>query len=190
VAGNRHATVSAAVLDQFDNGIAGQVVDFSIVSGAGTLTQIDSLTTSGGTATADFLSPRFKGISRIRATASALVAELDLETALVDPTAVGGYLTNYPNPFHPDGTPTTIAYKIDDNATVRLRIYTLTGGLVFEKTFAPGTIGGTAGLNEFKWDGRNGDGTVVASGGYIVYIQADGNGETLHQMRRKIGVVR
>ena len=35
-----------------------------------------------------------------------------------------------------------------------------------------------------------GDGTVVASGGYIVDIQADGNGETLHKMRRKVGVVR
>ena len=34
------------------------------------------------------------------------------------------------------------------------------------------------------------DGTIVASGGYIVFIRADGNGETLHEMRRKVGVVR
>ena len=63
-------------------------------------------------------------------------------------------------------------------------------GLVFEQRFSSGGPGGVVGLNEFVWDGRNGDGTVVASGGYVLYIQADGNGETLHQMRRKIGVVR
>jgi flagellar hook assembly protein FlgD len=45
-------------------------------------------------------------------------------------------------------------------------------------------------LNEFVWDGKNGDGKTVATGGYIVYIQANGNGETLHSMRRKIAVVR
>jgi L-lactate utilization protein LutB len=46
------------------------------------------------------------------------------------------------------------------------------------------------GLNEVQWDGRNGGNEFVASGGYIVVIEAEGNGETLHTMRRKIGVVR
>ena len=190
VGGNKHATISAAVVDAYDNGVPGEVVLFSLVSGSGSLSQIDSLTSATGVSRADFLSPRFPDTARIRATSGAFSDELDVETALVDPGEQGGYLTNYPNPFHPGEQPTTIAYKLRDNATVTMKIYTLTGGLVFEKQFASGTTGGIAGLNEFQWDGRNGDGTVVASGGYIVYIQADGNGETLHQMRRKIGVVR
>jgi flagellar hook assembly protein FlgD len=116
--------------------------------------------------------------------------ELDIETAFVDPYAAGGYITNYPNPFHPGEAPTTIAYKLDDNATVTLKIYTITGGLVFEKSFPAGQPGGRTGLNEFVWDGKNGKGTTVASGGYVVDIQAAGSGETLHTMRRKLAVVR
>ena len=49
--------------------------------------------------------------------------------------------------------------------------------------------GGVAGLNEITWDGRNGRGDEVASGGYVAYIEAEGNGTTMHVMRRKIGVV-
>jgi flagellar hook assembly protein FlgD len=47
-----------------------------------------------------------------------------------------------------------------------------------------------SGLNEFVWDGRNGDGKYVASGGYIALIEAQGKGETVNTMRRKIAVVR
>jgi hypothetical protein len=126
----------------------------------------------------------------VRATSGALFDELDIETAFVDPSAAGGYVTNYPNPFHPAEAPTTIAYKLADNATVTMRIYTLTGGLVFEKSFASGQPGGRTGLNQFVWDGRNGAGELVASGGYVLDVQAAGNGETLHNMRRKIAVVR
>ena len=98
-------------------------------------------------------------------------------------------MTNYPNPFHPDETPTTISYKLQDNASVRMRIYTLSGGLVLDKQFATGDEGGQAGDNFVSWDGRNGNGEPVASGGYILFIEAEGNGATMHVMRRKIGVV-
>ena len=46
------------------------------------------------------------------------------------------------------------------------------------------------GLNTWMWDGRNGAGELVASGGYIVLVEAQGAGQTLHVMRRKIAVVR
>jgi flagellar hook assembly protein FlgD len=71
-----------------------------------------------------------------------------------------------------------------------MKFYTLTGDLVRTETFPLGGPGGMAGLNEYLWDGRNGDGEVVASGGYILVVSAQGQGETLHVMRRKIGVVR
>jgi flagellar hook assembly protein FlgD len=46
-----------------------------------------------------------------------------------------------------------------------------------------------AGLNSWIWDGRNGDGEYVSSGGYLVRVEARGEGETMHVMRRKIAVV-
>jgi FlgD Ig-like domain len=190
VGGNKHATVSASVIDLYGNGVPDQPVIFTRLSGTCTLTPVDSLTASNGVARCDLHAARQPETSRIRATSGLLSDELDIETAFVDPNAAGGYVTNYPNPFHPGEAPTTIAYKLDDNATVTLRIYTITGGLVFEKTFASGQLGGRTGLNEFVWDGRNGKGETVASGGYVVDIQAAGSGETLHAMRRKLAVVR
>lgn len=190
VGGNKHSTVTARVVDLYNNGVPDQPVVFNILSGDGALTPLDSLTQDDGRARCDFHAAREPQVTRVRAVSGALAAEIDIETAFVDPDADGGYISNYPNPFHPGETPTTIAYKLSDNANVTLRIFTLTGGLVFEKTFTSGQQGGTAGLNTFAWDGRNGDGQVVATGGYVLQIQANGNGETIHSMRRKIAVVR
>jgi flagellar hook assembly protein FlgD len=99
-------------------------------------------------------------------------------------------VTNYPNPFHPGEQPTMLAWKLNDNANVTLRIFTQGGDLVLRQTFDRGTPGGSAGLNQFAWDGRNGRGALVASGGYIVLIEAQGTGATLNVMRRKIAAVR
>jgi hypothetical protein len=187
--GNKTSTVTARIEDAFGNGVPAQGVEFSLVSGAGTLTPIDDMTKDTGDATAEYRSPREPGMDSIRAVSGTLVTDLDIETALVDPNAAGGTLTNYPNPFHPDESPTTIAYVLDDNASVRMRIYTLSGSLVLDTQFASGSQGGMVGLNEIIWDGRNGNGETVASGGYVVYVEAEGNGTTMHVMRRKIGVV-
>jgi hypothetical protein len=190
VRGNKHATLSARVSDAFDNAVPDQPVVFSLVAGNGTLSPIDTLTDAEGTAQADFLSPRTPEVDRIRAVSGALVTTLDLETAFVDPNAKGGTVTNYPNPFHPGESPTTVAYVLSDNARVSMKFYTLTGDLVLTREFSSGDAGGRAGLNEVLWDGRNGKGDVVASGGYIMVLNAEGQGETLHVMRRKIAVVR
>jgi hypothetical protein len=190
VGGNKHATINAWVVDEYGNGVPGRPVVFSLARGMGTLTALDDSTGIGGLARADFLSPRQPEINRIRAVSDDLVAVLDVQTALVDPNAPGGTLTNYPNPFHPDEAPTTIAYKLSDNAFVTLKLYTLGGTLVLRKDFPAGSECGRAGLNEFVWDGRDGSGDLVASGGYILAVQAQGAGETLHQMRCKIAVVR
>jgi hypothetical protein len=190
VGGNKHATLSARLVDAFDNGVPDQAMGFSILAGTGSLTPIDSLTGADGSARADYLSARQPERGRIRASAAGVVAELDLETAFVDPDAAGGHVTNYPNPFHPPQEPTTIAYKLGDHADVTLRIFTVSGDLVLQRRYDRGAAGGTAGLNEVLWDGRNGEGRVVASGGYIALIEAQGTGETLHVIRRKIAVVR
>ena len=71
-----------------------------------------------------------------------------------------------------------------------VRVPGVYGGLVLSEEFAMGATGGAAGLNEFVWDGRNGKGDFVSSGGYLVVVTAEGAGETLHVMRRKVAVVR
>jgi hypothetical protein len=136
------------------------------------------------------LSPRNPETDRIRASSNGLVQDLDLEVAFVDPTAGGGHVTNYPNPFHAGSEATTIAYKLDDFATVTLRVYTNSGSLVRRVVLDRGAPGGNPGLNQWSWDGRNGKGEVVASGGYLVLIEAQGQGQTLHVVRRKVAVVR
>jgi hypothetical protein len=189
VKGNKTALLTARVQDAFENGVPGRPVEFTLLTDKGLLTPFENQTDEDGQATAEFLSPREPAIDTVRAVSGALSVDLDIETALVDPNAPGGALTNYPNPFHPDETPTTIAYVLQDNASVRMRIYTLSGGLVLDRQFTSGDQGGSTGLNEVPWDGRNGSGNPVASGGYILFIEAEGNGATMHLMRRKIGVV-
>jgi hypothetical protein len=190
VGGNKHAAVTARVVDDFANGVPNQVIAWSLLSGTGTLTAVTDTTDALGDATADFLSPRNPEHDVIHAATGGLAKDLDLEVAFVDPTAGGGFVTNYPNPFHAGSEGTTIAYKLDDNATVTMRIFTQTGNLVKSMVFDLGTQGGRAGLNEAVWDGRNGKGDIVSSGGYIVLIEARGVGETLNVIRRKIAVVR
>jgi hypothetical protein len=190
VRGNKHATVSALVADAWENGVPSQPVTFQLVSGAGTLTPIDPSTDPTGYARADFLSSRTPGTTHIRATSNLLVDDLDLETALVDPAAPSGHLTSYPNPFHPDEAPTTIAYKLAADARVTLKIYALTGAEVFHQEIPQGGPGGREGLNEVLWDGHNGSGALVASGGYLLVLEANRDGETIHSLRRRIGVVR
>jgi len=51
-----------------------------------------------------------------------------------------------------------------------LRVYSQSGNLVLKKEFPSGGPGGQVGLNQYVWDGRNGKGELVSSGGYIVMI--------------------
>ena len=190
VGGNKHALLTAHLVDAFDNAVPGEAMVFQHLSGSGTLTPMDSLTDAGGDARADFLSQRQPGRDRLRASTNGLVAELDLETAFVDPNAAGGTLVNYPNPFHPPVQGTTFAWKLDDHATVKVRIYSMAGALVLEKSFDRAQPGGLAGLNEWVWDGRNGDGALVSSGAYTAFVEAQGTGETMHVAKRRVAVVR
>jgi len=188
--GNQHATLTALLADEFSNGIPDQPMTFTLVSGTGTLTPIDVMTGADGTARADLGAPRQPESEVVRASSNSLSTDLTVQVSLVDPNAPGGTVTNFPNPCHPPLQGTTLAYKLDDQATVKIRIYSQTGALVREVNFGRGATGGAVGLNTWQWDGRNGAGDVVASGGYIVLIEAQGTGQTVNVMRRKVAVVR
>ncbi|HMI30687.1 MAG TPA: hypothetical protein VK527_03040, partial [Candidatus Limnocylindrales bacterium] len=90
VGGNRHATISARVVDDFENGVPDEPMTFSLISGTGTLSAADSMSDATGYARADFLSPRTPEHDLIRATSAGLTRDLDLDVAFVDPNAAGG----------------------------------------------------------------------------------------------------
>lgn len=73
---------------------------------------------------------------------------------------------NHPNPFNPL---TTIAFDIPKASLVDLKIYNLLGQEICQ------LVGGflPAGRHQITWDGRNRDGSVMASGIYFYTITAD-----------------
>ncbi len=73
-----------------------------------------------------------------------------------------------PNPFKPT---TVLAYELPRPADVRITIYAADGRLV--RTLA-GSLPQSAGTHEVTWDGRDGAGTGVGSGIYLVQIEAGG----------------
>jgi len=91
----------------------------------------------------------------------------------------------YPNPFRAGREAVQLSYVLPGDASVRIAIYTLLGGLVRELSLPAGANGGSRGLNEVPWDGRNGSGELVRPGVYVAEIQGGGASE-----RIKVGVLR
>jgi hypothetical protein len=91
----------------------------------------------------------------------------------------------YPNPFRAGGESVRLSYVLAEDASVTVTIYTLLGDKVREITAAAGAPGGSRGLNELPWDGRNGNGNLVVPGVYVAALQGGG----LHE-QIKVGVVR
>ncbi|MBA7469341.1 hypothetical protein ES707_04608 [subsurface metagenome] len=88
---------------------------------------------------------------------------------------------NAPNPFNPDREETKICYYLDDDENVKIKLFTLTGDLVYSWE----NISGREGLNQESWDGRNEKGRIVENGGYICLIEAGGK-----KQKCKIAVLR
>ena len=91
----------------------------------------------------------------------------------------------YPNPFHAGREPVLLSYVLGQDAAVKVSIYTLFGDLVREIAVSAGAPGGTVGLNEVPWDGRNGKGELVRPGVYVAAIDGPGLREKI-----KVGVLR
>ncbi|MFH1259311.1 MAG: FlgD immunoglobulin-like domain containing protein [Elusimicrobiota bacterium] len=103
------------------------------------------------------------------------------------PSCENRCLTNYPNPFSAGAEETVIQYYLKEDAETNLVIYDLLGNPVKRWHFAAGeNAGGRKGINPVKWDGRNGQGAVVANGGYICRVEVNGGRTKI----RKILVVK
>lgn len=88
----------------------------------------------------------------------------------------------YPMPFSPfEGSGTlSLEYSLryTKESEVNIKIFTLTGELVYSKVYPVGSGDATAGISlgtrtvEDVWDGKNKDGRYVADGGYILQFKA------------------
>ncbi len=102
------------------------------------------------------------------------------------------YLLNCPNPFGTSGKETTtIIYYLKNKSDVEFRIYTLTGKLVWSRSFSADDPQGAQGLhdnsyNSVIWDGKNDRGLSVLNGVYILVMKT-GYGEIA---KIKIAVVK
>ncbi|MCI0693166.1 hypothetical protein L0337_14325 [candidate division KSB1 bacterium] len=83
---------------------------------------------------------------------------------------------NYPNPFSPNrdiaknGKPgTTFYYSSSQSVDIELRIYTLLGELVYERSFKANDPEGRS--NYLSWNGYNGNGDPVLNGVYIAILK-------------------
>jgi len=85
---------------------------------------------------------------------------------------------NYPNPFNPKDEDTKIVFQPGGSGSICMLIYDLFGYLVYQEN------GLDAG--DLSWDGRNGRGELVASGGYICILKIDDKVVSKH----KIAVVK
>ncbi len=95
------------------------------------------------------------------------------------------YAHNYPNPFRAGSEQTRIAYTMDADGAVAVKIFDVLGSLVYEKQYARGEPGTGSGPQEVTWDGRNMKGETVRNGIYICQLEAGG-----HSVKIRIAVAK
>jgi hypothetical protein len=88
-------------------------------------------------------------------------------------TTLEGDVMCYPSPFNPDTEVVNIAYRMSQDAEVRVCIYNISGQRI--KTIATSsTYRAADGYSRASWDGRAGFGDVVNNGVYLVQIVSGG----------------
>ncbi|MFC1517760.1 hypothetical protein ACFL5G_04290 [Candidatus Margulisiibacteriota bacterium] len=75
-----------------------------------------------------------------------------------------------PTVFDPRDTNTEIVYKLSMANDIELRIYDMSGTLVWSDIYAAGATGGMMGLNQVPWDGRTGHEMILSNGVYMFYV--------------------
>ena len=146
---------------------------------------VEPLTAYEGPFTLGDLVPGESGIHVLRflAEENTGVQEALRQVVLYTTEALDGdrEITNRPNPFNPAHGLTRILFKPTATGTVNITIYDLYGTIVLNHHLNAAADQTT----EFAWDGRNGQGDVVANGGYICRVTGQG-----FDFRRKIAVVK
>ena len=85
---------------------------------------------------------------------------------------------NGPNPFNPNNESTHIEYQLTTPADVSIRLFTISGKMIWETVCPMGTTGGSAGFNSVIWNGRNSFSEILPNGPYVAYIMAKSGKES------------
>ncbi len=96
---------------------------------------------------------------------------MNSSTMLFETADVASTYGNYPNPFHPEISNTTIEFNLATPSTYSLVIYDILGKRV--KTFQSGGL--QSGLQQLSWNGKNDAGISVLSGIYYAQLNTGGN---------------
>jgi hypothetical protein len=94
-----------------------------------------------------------------------LNSSVDLQKDKMIPISNFSLMQNYPNPFNPE---TIITYQIPNQCHVSICIYNLWGQEIV-RMFEGRQI---AGIYTIKWDGTDNTSSPVASGVYVIFMQA------------------
>jgi flagellar hook assembly protein FlgD len=105
------------------------------------------------------------------------------EVALSDQSTDVTLEPNHPNPFN---SSTIIPFRLPAAGAVRLSVYDLTGQLVADLIDA--TM--AAGSHLAEWDGRDASGRHVASGIYLIRLEAQALEAHTHLAQRKLLLLR
>jgi hypothetical protein len=198
------ARITAQLYDAYDNPTNSVLypdvrVIFEQVAGNGYLSTTQVATDAYGSAVCDYTAGIVNETATVRARVwnSNVGFEYTSNTATVQVSvaqAEPGAILNFPNPFNPAQNQTTaINYYLDYASDVQLRIYDPFGRLVLSKdlkadaTDSVSRNATAAGGNTYVWDGKNGEGRVVANGIYLVKLKAQGGGAT-QEFTRRVGV--
>ncbi len=100
----------------------------------------------------------------------------------------------YPNPFSPftNNGRLYIQYQLERDVDLRIVIYSLTGDIVYSKSYEKGIENITKagqGTYQIEWDGRNNDGRYVVDGGYILQVIAN-DGDVIVKKFVKILIIK
>ncbi|MFH0887183.1 MAG: hypothetical protein V1843_03345, partial [bacterium] len=75
-------------------------------------------------------------------------------------------------------------------ADVSIYIYSITGDLIWKRSYTGGTAGGSVTYNTVAWDGKNDAGQMVANGMYVYIITATEDGSERILKRARLVVYR
>jgi hypothetical protein len=91
------------------------------------------------------------------------------QSPATDGKLINENIYNYPNPFNPDNETTTLRYSLEKTAQVTIKIFDAGGNLV--KTVLDHIEQAALVEQAVVWDGKNGDGVIVANGVYFFTIE-------------------
>jgi len=94
-------------------------------------------------------------------------------------------LLSAPNPFNPNKGSAYISYYLSQPADTELRVYSISGELLFNMEASKDEPGAQAGYNEIIWNGRNKFGEVVSNGVYLGYLIID---DGKHKTKEKVKI--